>query len=62
MNVKFLMSHFRKNPVRDKVIAKKWIYSERNTLHRQGGAIRRGECGPEMWYKVSFYWLGNFIG
>ena len=30
----FLMSHHRKNSVRDKVIGKKWIYLERNTgLH-----------------------------
>ena len=27
----FLMCHCRKNSVRDKVIGKKWIYSERNT-------------------------------
>ena len=31
--LKFLMPHCRKNLVRDKVIGKKWIYSERNTLH-----------------------------
>ena len=38
------MSHYRKNSVRDKVIGKKWIYSERNTLHRQsGGAIAEGK-------------------
>ena len=31
----FLMSHCRKNSVRDKGIGKKSIYLERNTLHRQ---------------------------
>ena len=35
MKLRFLMSHQRKNSVRDKVIGKKWIYLERNTLHRQ---------------------------
>ena len=39
MKLRFLISHCRKNSVRDKVIGKTWIYSERNTLHRQ-------ECGP----------------
>ena len=35
MKLRFLMSYHRKNSVRDKVIGKKWIYLERNTLHRQ---------------------------
>ena len=35
MKLRSLMSHCRKNSVRDKVIGKKWIYLERNTLHRQ---------------------------
>ena len=34
MKLSFLMSHHRKNTVRDKVIGKKWVYLERNTLHR----------------------------
>ena len=36
MKFRFLMSHHRKNPVRDKVIGKKRIYSdsERSRLHR----------------------------
>ena len=42
MKLRFLMSHCRKNSVRDKVIGKKWIYLERNTLHRQSvGHLRR---------------------
>ena len=34
----------RKNSVRDKVIGKKWVYSdsERSTLHRQSVGHRRG--------------------
>ena len=32
MKLRFLMSHHRKNSVRDKVIGKKWIYLERD-LH-----------------------------
>ena len=35
MELRFLMPHGRKNSVRDKVTGKKWIYLERNTLHRQ---------------------------
>ena len=38
MKLRFLMSHRRKNSVRDKVIGKKWIYLEKSTFHRQ--------CGP----------------
>ena len=36
MKLRFLMSHYRKNSVRNKVIGKKWIYSDsgRSTLHR----------------------------
>ena len=39
------MSHCRKNSVRDKVIRKKWIYSdsERSTLHRQSLGHFRGQ-------------------
>ena len=49
MMLGFLMSHHRKNSVRDKVIGNKWIYSdtERSTLHRVR-AIPEGECGEEM--------------
>ena len=55
------MSHCRKNSVRDKVISKKWIYSdtEISTLHRQ-------ECEPlervnetTKCCVISFYRLGN---
>ena len=43
-NLRFLTSHCTKSSVRDKVIGKKWIYSERNTLHRQSmGHLRRLE-------------------
>ena len=52
MKLRFLMSHLRKNSVSDKVISKKWIYSdsERSTLHRVW-AVAEDECrGPEMWH------------
>ena len=44
MKLRFLMSHCRKNSLRDKVIGKKWVYSdtERSTLHRQSVGHRRG--------------------
>ena len=42
------------------VIGKKWIYLERNTLHRQSvGHLRRWET--EIWHHL-FFGLGNFIG
>ena len=43
MKLRFLMSHHRKNSVRDKVIGKKWIYadSQRSTLHRQCGPLQQ---------------------
>ena len=53
MKLSYLMSHHRKNSVRDKVTGKKWIYSdsERSTLHRQVWAITEGECGlHEIWH------------
>ena len=49
MKLRFLMSHHRKNSVRDKVMGKKWIYSdsERSTLHRVW-AIIQYKCSCEM--------------
>ena len=47
-----LMSHHRKNSVRDKVTDKKWIYLKRNTLYRLSGwhsgkefAFKAGDAG-----------------
>ena len=42
------MSHRRKNSVRDKVIGKKWIYSdtEGNTLHRESVGYHTGWVWP----------------
>ena len=34
LSSRFLMSHHRKNSMRDRVIGKKRIYLERNILHR----------------------------
>ena len=42
MKLRILMSHGRKNSVRDKGIDKKWIYLERKTLYRVW-AISEGE-------------------
>ena len=42
MKLRFLISHLSKNSVRAKVTGKKWIYLERNTLHRVW-AISEGE-------------------
>ena len=55
------MSHNRKNSVRDKVIGKKWIYLERNTLHRQSVGHHKRLSASSKCGVVSFYGLGNFI-
>ena len=49
MKLRFLMAHHRKNSVRDKVIGKKQIYLERNTLHRVW-SISEGKSGLEIWH------------
>ena len=47
--------HGRKNSVRDKVMGKKWIYLERNTLPRQSvGHLRRGERPRAFIFKSLF--------
>ena len=43
MKLRFLMSHHRKNSVREKVIGKKWIYLERNIVQRRQKEKRVGE-------------------
>ena len=62
MKLRFLMFHRRKNSVRDKEIGKKWIYLERNTLHRQNvGQLKRQEQHQGKELSV-FIRVGNFIG
>ena len=48
---------------RDEVIGNKWIYIERNTLHRQSvGYLRRRQSTRVLKYGVvSFYRLSNLI-
>ena len=60
MKFRFLMSHHRKNSVSDKVVDKKWIYSdtERSTLHRQSVSHHRGR----MQQLRNVAWLVFFIG
>jgi len=51
MKLRLLMSHHRKNSVRDKVKCENWIYSdtERNTFHRQSVGHCRGWMHCEIW-------------
>ena len=57
----FLMSHCRKNSVRDKVIGKRWIYSDMESSTLQTvWAVAEGSATPKFGV-VSFYRLGNFI-
>ena len=44
-SLRFLMSHWGKNSVKYKVIGKKWIYLERNTLLTESGHLR-GQVQP----------------
>ena len=48
MKLRFLMSQYRKNLVKDKVTGKKWTYLKRNTPHRVQ-AISERESGLEIW-------------
>ena len=58
MKLRFLMSHHRKDSVRNKVMGNKWIYSdsERSTLHIQSV----GHCRRQVWPR-NVMWL-VFIG
>ena len=51
MKLRSSMSHHGKNSVRHKVTGKKWIYLERNTLHRQsvGHLGRREQSHGVVW-------------
>ena len=60
MKLRFLMSRRRKDSVRDKVIGKKWIYLERNTLHRCSvGHLRRRERPPAVILMKDAKWESN---
>ena len=53
VKLRFLMPHCRKNSVRDKMIGKKWIYLERNSLHTWSvGHLRSWEWLQNM------MWIG----
>ena len=58
MRLKFLMSHHRRNSVRDKVIGQKWICLERGTLCRQWtGQLRRRQQAWNMAWLVFMGWV-----
>ena len=61
MKIGFLMSHHRKNSLRNKVIGKKWIYSdsERSTLHRQSVDHPWGRVWP--WNMTCLVFIGWVI-
>ena len=54
MEPRLLMAHNRKNSVGDKVIDKKRIYLERNTLHRENVGYLRGWVGPQNVVLLTF--------
>ena len=62
MKLRLLMSHCRKNSVRDKVIGKKWIYLQRDTPRTEYGPSQKARGTALKCGLVSFYRLGNFIG
>ena len=61
MKLRFLMSHHRENTLKDKVIGKKWIYSdsERSTLHRQSVDHPWGRVWP--WNMTCLVFIGWVI-
>ena len=50
--LRFLISHCKKNSVKDNVIAKKQIYLEKNTLHRQCGQSQKARGPPNIAWLV----------
>ena len=54
MKLRFLISHFRKNSVRDKVLGKKWIYLEEHSPQTECGLPQQVRVAPE-YRAVSFY-------
>ena len=48
LKLRLLMSHHRRNSVRDRVIGKKWIYLERNTFNRQSVGPSRKARGTRI--------------
>jgi len=62
MKLRFLISHGRKNSVRDKVIYKKWIYLERNTPQTEYGStlfpiLKRWEKSRNVVWLVFMGWV-----
>ena len=58
MQLRSLMSHCRKNLVGDKVIGKKWISVERNTLYRQSvGHLRRRAWPRDVVWLAFMGWV-----
>ena len=57
MKLSFLISHCRKNSVRDKVIGKKWIYREKHTQQTEWGPFQKVRAAPG-YEVVSFYMDG----
>ena len=55
-----MISHHRKNSVRDKVIVKKYIYLEKYTGRKRVGHFRRHESSK--YGVIYFYGLDDFIG
>ena len=58
MKLRFLISHRRKHSVRDKVMGKKWIYLERNTLQTEYGPSQKMRKHQGMGLSV-FIGVGN---
>ena len=60
VNLRFLMSHHRKSSVRDRVTGTRWVYLQRNILHREiTGHLRRRELSQGTGLSV-FVGVGNF--
>ena len=63
MKLRFLISHHRKNSLRDKVIGKKEVdlFGEKHTPQTECGLPQRVSAASKC-DVISFYGLGNFIG
>ena len=57
MKLRFFMSLGRRDSARGKVTGKKWIYLERNTLHRQYGPSQKGRVASKYGVVIFMGWV-----
>ena len=54
------MSYHGENSVREKVTGKKWIYLDRNTLHRQYASSQKGRVASKYGVVIFMGWVISY--